>query len=95
MWDLKLALHFVQENIGHLGGDPEKATTITTITTIIGIITINPSPPSPPSLTSSPPTLTFCLQVTLFGQSAGAMAVQNLMLSPHTKDKELFRFPEW
>jgi len=53
MWDLKLALHFVQENIGHLGGDPEK--------------------------------------VTLFGQSAGAMAVQNMMLSPHTKDKELFR----
>ena len=89
MWDLKLALHFVQENIGHLGGDPEKATTIT------GIITITPSPPSPPSLTSSPPTLIFCLQVTLFGQSAGAMAVQNLMLSPHTKDKELFRFPEW
>ena len=82
MWDLKLALHFVQENIGHLGGDPEKATTIT------GIITIPPSPPSPP-------TLIFCLQVTLFGQSAGAMAVQNLMLSPHTKDKELFRFPEW
>ena len=76
MWDLKLALHFVQENIGHLGGDPEKATTITSIIT-------------------SPPTLIFCLQVTLFGQSAGAMAVQNLMLSPHTKDKELFRFPKW
>ena len=35
MWDLKLAMHFVQENIGHLGGDPEKATTIT------GIITTN------------------------------------------------------
>ena len=51
MWDLKLALHFVQENIGHLGGDPEKATTITTITTITGIITITPSPPSPPSIT--------------------------------------------
>ena len=49
----------------------------------------------PPSPASSPPTLIFCLQVTLFGQSAGAMAVQNLMLSPHTKDKELFRFPEW
>ena len=50
---------------------------------------------SPPSPASSPPTLTLCLQVTLFGQSAGAMAVQNMMLSPHTKDKELFRFPEW
>jgi len=53
MWDLKLALHFIQENIGQLGGDPEK--------------------------------------VTLFGQSAGAMAVQNLMMSPQTKDKQLFR----
>ena len=41
MWDLKLALHFVQENIGHLGGDPEKATTISTITTVTGIITTN------------------------------------------------------
>ena len=24
MWDLKLALHFIQENIGQLGGDPDK-----------------------------------------------------------------------
>merc|ERR1719481_1560707 len=30
-------------------------------------------------------------KVTLFGQSAGSMAVQLMMMSPHTKDKNLFR----
>lgn len=56
LWDVSLAMEFIQTNIGALGGDPAK--------------------------------------VTVFGQSAGAMVVQLLMLSPHTRDRGLFRWEE-
>ena len=40
MWDLRLALQFIQENIAQLGGDPEKAILLSPVFYIFNIVIV-------------------------------------------------------